>query len=304
MAVCTCDNTLSNTGRPGCIPLTKVLKRLILVSKYKQDGTRNYIDPAATLDASYITAKLNNTDKYQRWFPVGEFKNVTQPKADPTYETFADTSKIKTQEGIKSFEGFLLQGTSNYLSKLENFECNKMATYIIDKDGNLRGTIVGTDGYIYPVSIAEGTWNPVLSDPTDTESSKIHTKFDWHIDERDGNLRMITADAFGTNLTTIQGLIDVTATITSPSTTGFVAMLRTYEGPINDRVEAEGWVVGNFALYNVTDSASITITSVTESTTTPGLYTFVIPAQTSADVMRLTDAKNGYYLEPATITVP
>jgi hypothetical protein len=63
-------------------------------------------------------------------------------------------------------------------------------------------------------------------------------------------------------------------------------------GGVNDRGVLPNLVVGDFACYNVTDSSSVTITSVTENPT--GTYTFVIPTQTSAEVLRLTPTLIGH----------
>ena len=54
----------------------------------------------------------------------------------------------------------------------------------------------------------------------------------------------------------------------------------------------KGAVLADFDLYNDTATASVVITSVTESP--DGTYTFVIPAQTSADSMTLNLQKDGF----------
>ena len=62
-------------------------------------------------------------------------------------------------------------------------------------------------------------------------------------------------------------------------------------GSLKSLVPDTGLLVGDFSLYNNTTASSVTITSVTESP--DGTYTFVIPTQTSADVMVLTPSKDG-----------
>lgn len=301
MSVCSCNTTLNNTGTPSCQPIQKVLKRLILVNTYKTDGTKNYVDPDDTLDAAYITAKLNNSDGSQRWYPSPELKNIVNTRGDATYETFNDNSKIFVQQGVKSFEGLIVKASTAYLSQLDGFRCTDISAWGVDKDGSLIGTL-GTDGFIYPIQIDAQSWLPTYVEPTDTESAKIALRFDWDVEEEDENLRMISASAFGTNLLSINGLLDVTGVVSSITSTTFAVKLKTDFGSVNDPILAKGWVLADFALYNVTDASSITITSVTENPLALGNYAFVIPAQTAGDQLRLTDAKNGYELAAVTFT--
>jgi len=55
-------------------------------------------------------------------------------------------------------------------------------------------------------------------------------------------------------------------------------------------IAAEGMELADFSMAEVTPTPGpIVITSVTESTTTAGLYTFVFPSATSADVLRISN---------------
>jgi hypothetical protein len=51
--------------------------------------------------------------------------------------------------------------------------------------------------------------------------------------------------------------------------------------------------LSDFQVFNNTTSSAVTVTSVTESTVTAGLYTFVIPAQTAADELIVTNPAVG-----------
>jgi len=139
---------------------------------------------------------------------------------------------------------------------------------------------------------------------TDTTVEKLNISFDWLLSEEDGNLRFIvpTADLFSSN-----GLLDIAATMTNISTTGFKAKLFTKEGygDISKKYPMTGLLLADFVLYNVTDSAAVTITSVTEDP--EGTYTFAFTAQTSADVLRLTPSLDGYdftSVVATTVTIP
>jgi hypothetical protein len=87
------------------------------------------------------------------------------------------------------------------------------------------------------------------------------------------------------------------------TTTGFVSKIDTIYGAKYDSTVFAGGVLADFTLYNETTASSVTITSVTEAP--DGTYTFVIPAQSSADVLTLTFSKLGFYASSTlSITIP
>jgi hypothetical protein len=89
---------------------------------------------------------------------------------------------------------------------------------------------------------------------------------------------------------------------TSISTTGFSTELTYDYGTAVTKQKFKGAVLADFTLYNETTTASVTITSVTEAT--DGNYDFVIPAQTSADVLTLSLSKDGFEMTDLTVTIP
>ena len=100
----------------------------------------------------------------------------------------------------------------------------------------------------------------------------------------------------------LYGLDDVTITVSDVTTTGFKFAVEDVDGnPV------EGIVSADLALYNITTSAAIEITSVTEQTTLTGAvgtYAVVMPAQSNDDVATLSLSLAGYSKETATVTVP
>lgn len=302
---CKCDVSLSNTGRPGCAPIQSVTKSLIVVPIYKADGTKNFIDTTVTLNAAYFTAKINHADTTQRWYPITGMKNVTVEKADSVFEEFEDASKIFIREGLKSFTTIIPNADPTFLGKIKNLRCAEFGVYVIDKDGNLIGSSTEANK-LYPIAIDAASWNPTLVSATDTTVQKVQLTFDYSIDEMDENLQMIlSTDVTGVNLLSLEGLLDVNSSYSSIALTSFVAKLTTDYGSIVSKQAVKGLVAADFALYNVTDAASVTITSSTESPA--GTYTIVYPAQGATEVLRLTPTKNGYDFTKVianTITLP
>lgn len=299
--ICNCSLTLSNTGVPGKQSLSSVTKKLIFVKLFADDGTRNSIASTDTLDAAYFTGKVNEADASKRWYPTPEIKNVTDERADPTTETFTDNTTAITIEGARTFLGVMLSMGPVFLSKLGAIACNKVGVYYIDNCGKISGSLSADGTKLYPVAIAEGSFDARLVKTSDAAIAKVQVGFTVSSIEKDASLRLAEPES-DVNLLQLDGLLDVNAAISGESTTGFVAALTLDYGAFGDPIKAKGWVLADFALYNETAASSIVITSVTESP--DGTYTFVIPAQTPADVLTLTSSKDGFELAAATVTVP
>jgi hypothetical protein len=118
----------------------------------------------------------------------------------------------------------------------------------------------------------------------------------------DGDLNFIKATDTNTNVLLLNGLLDVEIAISNEAVDGFTATLGYIYATVGDTTPVEGLLVGDFELYNETSEAAIVITSVTESS--EGVYDFVIPTQTAADVLTLTVVKDGLERNTATITIP
>ena len=101
MATCTCDYSLQNTGTPSCEPLQKYTTGVIFVPYYDSTGTLNSIPAATTVNASYVTGKLNQTDTSKRCFPLMNVKNAASEKGDNIVETFEDQSALLISEGVR-----------------------------------------------------------------------------------------------------------------------------------------------------------------------------------------------------------
>lgn len=312
---CPCRTlTLGNMGIPNCTPIALVAKTLILVPYYKADGTVNSITLSDTLDADYFNDRINQYDTsdvrvnlQSRWYITPPLQNVDEPKADTIYEEFDSGEKAKVRDGVRSFTGLIVKGAAYpMLKKVKKFQCSVIGAFVIDAKGNLIGN--GSEsGKLRPIAINKETFNPQYVKPTASTVAKINLMFDWGTLEFDDDLAMITTDDMEVNPLDLLGSIDVYATISGISTTGFTALLKTSYGSAKNPLTVKGLVAGDFTIHNVTDNLPVVIVSCTESTTVPGTYAFTFAAQTSADVLRLTIIKNGLdgtEVEATTITIP
>lgn len=308
MEFCACDGSIQNTGTPTKQRVIASGVKLIAVNMKADDGTENKILSSDTIDQAYIDALINNEDPSKRWYPIGEFKNQEDVRADAVTETFTDNSTIITQQGLRTYTGMLINYAAAYLGALESFKCQSFGLFIVDACGGLTGSISSDGLSLNPVRVNENSWNPTFVKATPVVSAKVALAFEFSQLEKDKNLRVISAAEIDADLLDEEGLLPLKATISAEATTGFVAALKVDYDIFIDASKAEvpGWLVTDFALFNETSNSAIVITTVVEAPV--GTYTFVIPAQTPSDVLTLTNLKTsgtkpGFGLEE-TINIP
>lgn len=290
---CACDVGLGNTGLPGCIPISSVTKRLIMVNYYDNDGNINAVDCNDTLDEAYFTAKVNEADTSKRWYPLPELKNVEDLKADSIFESFNDGSNLFIQEGTRTFNGVMPKQSPAFLGQLKTARCVKLGVYAIDKDGNLIGN-GKSDGFLYPILVDNNTWNPVLMKATDTTIQKVMLSFEFSRLERDEDIRMITSDEFvDYDVLDLQGLKDVDfigiSADTGADSVSFTA--QTIYGSQCSKVKVQGLDLADFSA--TLNGSPETLTSVTEAT--PGVYTLGLTTDiVGGEVIVIDIVKDGF----------
>jgi hypothetical protein len=298
MEACDCNASLANTG-VDCTPILEIADKLIAVPLKDSTGARNSIDLTQTLNAAFWTGKVNDTDPTQRWYPLPSMKNANDERAESIKETFEDNSTAFIQQGVRAFSAVVVDdGTQILQGKLETFRCQDFGFYVVDINGNLIGSLGnGQDGcepsYLYPIAVDRGSFDPRFMKKTNNSAQKVMLSFNWKMTEQDKNLRMITATEAGYDLSSLTGLRDVCAVISDIDNTEFTVDLRvTGFGTLLNPVRVEGLVAGDFTLYNVTDAASVSVSTATE--TSDGIYTITFASQTNGDVLRLTPTLSGY----------
>jgi hypothetical protein len=267
----------------------------ILVPTYDNDGNRNGILLSDTLDQDYFDDLVNETDASKRWYPLpNNMKNVDDVRADIEKETFDDGATAFIREGIRTFKGWMINAPAKLKGKIESVRCVEVGVYLVDKNGNLIGTLSEDGLTLYPIQIDKDSMSARFIKATDKTVQKIELMFNYSVEEKDENLAMITCTELGdVELLQLTGLLNISSEYSAIDNTTFTVVLNTEYGTPLNPVTDKGLVAADFALYNLTTSANITITSVTESTTSPGTYVFVFPSQTNADVLRLTPTKDG-----------
>lgn len=285
--ICTCSDPVKNLGLPNCDKNVAIPRRLIFVPTYKNDGTLNYIDTVtdAIETAAFWNGLQYNTDATARYYPLAkDFKAVEMAKAESIYEEFPDGSKEFVRDGVRSFMGTLPNTAVPLIGKLKSKGCSKMSVFIVDNEGKLVG-IEKTIGKLYPMQLSDNTMNAIFQYATDTTVPKIMVQFEFAQNNQDELISYIPKASIAIDLfTQFNGKMDTNIVQVGVGTaTGFTFDVYQDYGNAVDRIAVEGLVTADFALYNDTDSASITPTSITESLTVPGRYVAVVPTQGATD---------------------
>jgi hypothetical protein len=296
MALCKCDTGGGNTGRPSCYGVFDVTKQAILVEYYTPSGDINGIELSTlaggtTLDQAYLDARVKDVNPRTRWYPTPELKNVVDERAEDITEEFEDTSSVFIQNGARTFTGLIIKGDPILLGNLESWRCLTVGVFFIDKSGNLIGKQT-REGYLDPILLQDDSFSANLIKGTDTTKQKDSISFVVSQLENDADLRMIEGTQVTANLLGVGGLVDVNAeTPTNVTVNGFDVQLNTPFGGVTSPIPAEGMTVADFEANEISPSAgAIVLSSVVESATVAGLYTFTFSvAQTSGDLIQISN---------------
>lgn len=304
-AICKCNYGLNNTALPGCVPIAQVIKKVIFVQLQNNAGTLAYINPSTTLNKAWATALINNTDKSTRWFPTPELKNVTLEKEAPVFESYEDGSSYFVREGVRKIAAVIPDCPPMYKAALESVRCNaNTGVFFVDINGNIIGLTNESDGNLYPFPINTQSMVGSVVFGDDKQVGKVNVMFELPAYIKDADIRMIQGTAFPDfSPVTLQGLLTVNATLVGAVTdTGMTVQLTTPSPDLSTNIAVTGWLLANFVssstgstgkIYDVTDSTDKTITSVTESATIPGQYTFVWTSM-SGKTLTLAASTPGY----------
>lgn len=283
---CNCNAGLSNTGKPGCLPIQSVTSGLIMVPLTANDGTLNFIDLTAPLPT--WSDLINEADPSKRWFPLQGFENVELPKADTIFEEANSGRMVYIRQGKRSFAGELWGETPTFYGKLNTNRCVQFGVFIVDVNGNLIGSKVG-DG-LYPIPVDNQSFNPTYMFATDTTTSKVMVAFDFERLFDEGTMYMITPTEAGQNFNDLDGLLDVNFTDNTVTAGTLVSTLVLDYGTALNPIQFLGAVGGDFAI--LVNGVAGTITGATESPA--GTYTITFSGTTSGDDIVISVDKPGY----------
>lgn len=284
---CNCNLGLSNTGKPGCLPIQSVTSGLIMVPLQAADGTANFIDLTTALPT--WSDLINEADASKRWFPLQGFENVELPKADTVFEEANSGRMAYIRQGKRSFSGELWGETPTFYGKLQNNRCVDFGVYIVDVNGNLIGSKVG-DG-LYPIPVDNQSFNPTYMFATDTTTSKVMVAFDFDRLFDESTMYMITPTEAGQNFNDLSGLLDVNFTNNVVTANDLTSELVLDYGTALNPIQFTGALAADFEM--TVNGVVTALGGVTE--TSPSVYEFDFTGSvTTGNAVVISIVKAGY----------
>jgi len=285
VAGCTCGNVHGNTGTPNCSPLIKKALGLGVMSVVANGGTVNRID-LTDLSSKSLFTELKNPDRTKRIYPIMDLRNVTHPDEAEQYATDSAGGKIEVRDVVYRFAAEKWEVSPAYVQKLKNGKCNRNATWVFNADGMV-GLRRGTD--LYPIEIK--AYAPKYAHATDADPSKLMLSFDYAQNTNIGELWLISWAELGMTINDVAGLIDLNYTVVDApadggtNTTVSYSLTTDYGYGNPETQNVEGLTAADFSAFNVTTGLTVILVSVVETADTK--YTFTLPSQTTADVVRI-----------------
>jgi hypothetical protein len=298
-AFCACTGETRNTGVPPAQRKFKTGDKIIYVPRFDDEGNENVIKRSdlASLNQAFFQAKVTEPDPSKRWYPIGVFTEPNDVREDPVFKDYADGSRDFIRQGRKGFTGMLIGYEPAYGAVIKSLACQLGGIFTIDDCGEPTGlfcessTNSANDAFKPQPLNASSIYSLYnLFSVTNSSNQNLMVSLDYDMLMSDDNLRKLSeVDLNGANLLTLEGLRPTLSTISAEATTGFLAAIQLdFARGIGASVPITGLAPTDFRLYNETTLATVAISSVTEIP--KGTYLFTFAAQTSADVLTLTQA--------------
>jgi hypothetical protein len=304
---CSCGGRLGNTGIDNCVIEFKTTNNFILVSTYKADSTKNFIDMSspATLGATVLALTQSTTDSLERLYPLPFAENITREKTDRLTDTAPSGNIYNVQDGLRQnkMEFYGQNASFSFMRELDKFGCTKLSYYSVDVAGTIEGFVdIDEPTKFYPIPMMENSFYGMVAYATDTAIQKLPLDFNMKRNFDESQIYYLTAVDLGYPATELVGLIPVTVTVSAITDSGAtLTVLRPSQSAVATR-PLTGLVPGDFAVYDVTNAAIVSV--LTSPEVTPGVYALTYAPTALENNFTATANKAGFAIEVAEYVDP
>jgi hypothetical protein len=298
-----CCNERPNFGHPACIEDLGGVSRFIFVPMPVS------YDLSADFDYEYFASTISDVNV---WKPFPEVENFVWTPAESQFEESSNGKKSfikngKTTIACETWDG---NATAKMVAKMVALRCANWGLFLVTDSNKLVGSAKGLD--FRPITIDEQSIQALFQFKTDATTQKIMFSFDLARNFDVSTLYAIDGDSVWSSTDEAVKPIDFNNDLPNVidcqlakvgnfiATGGALAVNDDYrQGTRNvaagDSVgNVTGLSIADFLVENLTDATTVTPTSVAENGT--GVYEFIIPSQTSGDILKIS-------LKVPTITV-
>lgn len=289
-----------NFGQPDCVGILERAEKLAFVKMTAEDGTANAILSTDTIDNTFVTDLINQTDKSKRWFPTPVTNKVNVERAEDN-KFDLDGFQISVSEGVKTYSFVVVDGAHPLIAEaFKSFAKSTSGFWVWSVTGQIGGNN-REEGKLLPFRIKKGTMSAIYQEPNKENETPAMVMVSFAISEleNDKNIAFINpgtgANDVQVDITSYNGLINVTmGEATDITTAGFTSVMTYDYGSAFVGVPFKGGLVDDFTAAEISPSpAPEPLASVTE--TSDGVYDFVYTTPVaSADLIRITGSKNGW----------
>ena len=299
----TCKIPLSNIGNGDCPLQMDEIRRVLLVTKRKENNTLNSVSVTNAASLSAWQTLFNKPDfsssLFEKVVPSPYLYKFVSEQGDPTvYDEDGDYEKLR--DGNYDIMAELHKVRPEIIKQLKTFEDNEICAYLVDKGNRVWGRKDGST--LYPIELVGfNVQNFMLktAESTSIQTLRARIKFPEQMNDL---YSVVIASADVTDDNDFYSLIDASQTITLPATTGCKTVIATdrYSEVVTD-ITYTGFVFRNVA----TGVASV-VSGADKLTETPdGTYVINQTALlTSGQVYDLEVFFAGYNIAVGTVTVP
>jgi hypothetical protein len=311
---CQCEGAPINPGQPGCVPIVGRDKFPIFFEYTNSDGDLNGVPAGTVLNEAFLIAKLNETDQTKRWYVFPEMFNIASPSSENETEDI-DGVPVPTGEEIKqtaTFEHVGKDANPALKASYDSIKCEDLGVIFGTYQGQLNGMSDGA-GNLVGIHIKSGTLSAQYMAPAKGTVQKMMVSYLVDDLENDANRDFIASSSIEypvKNWFTNQPLEIIPLEVSSAVAAATFSLNSLY-GLANKKSPITGIVTTDISpdlgvttgeAYNFTQASNEPGT-LTESGTTPGLYTFTYTAPvTVADVVHIDIFKSGYHMKTLVLT--
>lgn len=288
--VCSCNSTWDNLAQ-GCADDVGELIKAVYAQSEKTDGTDNCIDTDSdtinqALFEAATTGKFTAEDQQNRWLVTGSITNVEPIVVDDIIDTSNRGAERLVAEGAK---GLRYRIYSNQPEKLKAYfntlACRDLVFYGISDKGHLLGEKDGTNLCGRAIEANTLRTKVVPKDLGAGTAAYLEVVHFYKTSSSDEKIDFISASQMNDyDITKAKGLLNVLITFTANTTTAVTFDLYTNEGPVGSKTAVTGVTSSDVEVYNSTDSAVATLSTLVESSDGTYVGTFD-SAQDASDVV-------------------
>lgn len=314
---CECAGQPFAAGLPGRGKLNGEYVFPIFAPYIDSTGSVQKIEKGAVINSAYVLGKFNNENVDDRW---NMFPRINNLAAAPTVDDTEDIDGVSKKTGSQTKQPITYSHVGRLaqpflISAYDSMECDRLGVIWVTRKGDIAGSS-DSEGNLEFLEVEGDTLMANYQMALSGSTPKIDVSVVYSELVNEACLDYIDACTIDFNPLNwfAQMVLEVEAVeVSNASQTTIVVDLGYGNSGYGEKKPATGLVKADFSydggdtpetVYNTETSASVDLTSVTESVVKPGRYTILMDtAQTATDIIKIDLAVDGYNMQSFYVTL-